>query len=756
MEFAKSTAVIERSGDFAEKTFSIGDPVVIMKIMRSKLYSNPVKVLIQEYLCNARDANREAGSTKALEIQGPSVFNKTFEVRDFGIGISPDRMENVFIRYGESTKRKDNTQTGGFGIGAKSGWSYSDSFSITTVTEEDGIRVKRFYAAIIDETEKGSLMKIADDEITEEETGTRIVVPVKEKDIKLFNDYIRQTIYFWKEETNAIIPDGNKKFDYSCITYQSAEWMLIPKSGNYLIGEFANLGSKCLANVDGIQYDINYSAIADCSELTDKKDLLTDIFNNRFILFFKTGEINVAANREELYYDEKTKLAIVSKLKVIERELVGVVEKKLNQETDYFKMVCKWNEFIANNFTFKNSENFLNKFNWHGKNVKVVPRISTGNVLTIRKYFRQYNNRRTSTEVSDIMIHEKHPIYENDEGLYLPHRDRIKTLIAKHKDQTFYVIGYGDVVDSAAVVRRIHRSGAGYGAMYTPAEFKKDMEEDREEFNLDMFGFQKMSTVEKTKKPTFARSTGVTGPKQIMYRTKRVVHRAGYSNWNYLEIEPEQVDLHTETGYYVTTENGYASFDSVGHDLDNTRAMKQTLCFLGDKVDVFFIPKKTVERVQKHKLGFKMKCITELISETFDKHKADIETMLQWKYLKTSCVFDKFYSQMVNNKLSYDIIKKKVNDPELLDIFNKMETIDTMSTKFSSLAEFISGVNPIRVRALNSTFPGFEVLKEQVKNLMKKYELFTIFKTDYGTNPKDALVDYMNMVYENEQLKLAK
>jgi DNA topoisomerase VI subunit B len=176
MELAVNTTVVERSETFTEKAFSIGNPIVIMKIMRSKLYSNPIKVLIQEYLCNARDANREAGCDKPIEIFLPTKLSQSFEVRDYGIGISPSRMENVFIKYGESTKRQDNKQTGGFGIGAKSGWSYSDSFSVTTITQEGEQRVKRFYSAIIDETEQGSLVKIGDDQVVDEPTGTRIIV----------------------------------------------------------------------------------------------------------------------------------------------------------------------------------------------------------------------------------------------------------------------------------------------------------------------------------------------------------------------------------------------------------------------------------------------------------------------------------------------------------------------------------------------------------------------------------------------------
>lgn len=47
--------------------FRIGDPGKIIDILRSKIYSNPIQTLVQEYLCNARDANREVKGTKNLD-----------------------------------------------------------------------------------------------------------------------------------------------------------------------------------------------------------------------------------------------------------------------------------------------------------------------------------------------------------------------------------------------------------------------------------------------------------------------------------------------------------------------------------------------------------------------------------------------------------------------------------------------------------------------------------------------------------------
>ena len=115
-------------------SFGIGDVSTVIEILRNRLYSNPIQTLVQEYICNARDAMREANTwgKTPLVIGVPNAVNPLFTVRDFGLGLTPDRVEKVFVLYGASTKRDSNNQTGGFGIGAKSAWSYTDSFTVTT------------------------------------------------------------------------------------------------------------------------------------------------------------------------------------------------------------------------------------------------------------------------------------------------------------------------------------------------------------------------------------------------------------------------------------------------------------------------------------------------------------------------------------------------------------------------------------------------------------------------------------------------
>src|SRR3989338_8230683 len=90
--------------------------VFLFEILRNKLYSDKIGSICREIACNARDAHREADkSNEPIEIHFSSLVNPTFKVKDFGVGISPDRLENIFIKYASSTKKNDNSQTGGFG-----------------------------------------------------------------------------------------------------------------------------------------------------------------------------------------------------------------------------------------------------------------------------------------------------------------------------------------------------------------------------------------------------------------------------------------------------------------------------------------------------------------------------------------------------------------------------------------------------------------------------------------------------------------
>ena len=95
---------------------------VVFRMFTDTIYSNRVGTVVREITSNCFDSHIEAG------VNTPVVIRKTHDTTDdthyvsfidFGVGMSPDRVENIYGVYFESTKRDNNDEIGGFGIGGK-------------------------------------------------------------------------------------------------------------------------------------------------------------------------------------------------------------------------------------------------------------------------------------------------------------------------------------------------------------------------------------------------------------------------------------------------------------------------------------------------------------------------------------------------------------------------------------------------------------------------------------------------------------
>ena len=113
--------------------FGITDDAMFMHMLSSTLYSDKILAVARETLCNAWDAHIEAGVTdRAVEI---TVTNDKLVIKDYGFGIPRSKIGEVYGTYGKSTKKHDGKQTGGFGLGCKSPFAYTDHFEVTSCNE---------------------------------------------------------------------------------------------------------------------------------------------------------------------------------------------------------------------------------------------------------------------------------------------------------------------------------------------------------------------------------------------------------------------------------------------------------------------------------------------------------------------------------------------------------------------------------------------------------------------------------------------
>ena len=480
MELEMPVVEVEKSATFEKKSFGIGDEAFILSILRSKMYSIPQRTVVCEYMSNARDAHREVGKDLIpIEVTLPDEDNNSvWSVRDFGPGITPDRMANVFLLYGNSTKRNDNTQTGGFGLGAKSGFSLSDSFSIETVTNETGSNIKRLYIAIIDPSQKGEV-NLVSEEPTTEECGTKIVISVKPEDVQRFIKYTKEIGDYW--DVRPTIVNGSdfewtehKHLYINKIAELNVNGEVIEKidwTFNYGDGIY-NCPVVCL---DGIRYPLSPNVI----ENQDK------IYHQDWIFYFKTGELKVTSNRESLDYSTpETTNMLNQKYKAASQAVISVLLKQVIDAPTFVDAKKAYHK-LRTNLSIKQV------VHWSIDNIEIddEPINLKAQVLRIKRNSSYKNKGELNTEHRSHLnvCDDKSAIVINDEGTENPNRNRIRTLL--------------DTYESVQVINNFGRATFDINGKQTNVEELKKNVEDSLAAGLKYLTPIKLSTVEKKKEP---------------------------------------------------------------------------------------------------------------------------------------------------------------------------------------------------------------------------------------------------------------
>ncbi len=293
---------LESEGVTASGAFGISlkDSAHIMTILRDTLYSDKILAVLREYGANAWDAHRMVGKGDVpISITLPTEMDPVLLIRDFGPGLSHGDVFQVFTQYGASTKRNDDNAVGMLGIGSKSGFAYSDSF---TVTSWHG-GAKRVYVAVLDKTEEG-IMNLLHEEPCGEETGLMIQLAIRQDDISEFHDKARRLFQHFKPQPiiNIELLDITKG-------------RTVLKNGFIgAISDFAYTDHGWTAVMGCVPYRINLA------QLRGYADYISNIAG---VLYFDIGEVQINASREELKYSDGTKKAIVEKLEALVDEFVA-------------------------------------------------------------------------------------------------------------------------------------------------------------------------------------------------------------------------------------------------------------------------------------------------------------------------------------------------------------------------------------------------------------------------------------------------
>lgn len=316
---------VERSGVASETTFRIKTTAKAFDILSSGLYTDRILAVVRELSCNAVDAHVAANKADMpFEIHLPNSLEPWFHVRDEGTGMSDEDVMNLYSTYFDSTKTCSNDFIGALGLGSKSPFSYTKAFEV--ISRHNGKR--RMYSIFINEDGVPTIARLGEFE-TDEKNGLEVKITIKPEDFGSFAQKT-STALRWFPVKPRVIGYSNFKFAEIPTERSKGDTWKIFNAG------FTNDYSKMTAVQGNVAYKVDISKL----NFTKADEVLLN--NGHIVGFFNIGELETAASREEIRYDDRSKVALMERVHSIRQEVM----QQFIDKADNMKGENDWNVFI--------------------------------------------------------------------------------------------------------------------------------------------------------------------------------------------------------------------------------------------------------------------------------------------------------------------------------------------------------------------------------------------------------------------------
>lgn len=401
----------QESGEALKTTYmkiDVEDQQILMELVVG-FYKEIIPSIVREWASNAEDSHR------AIKNPAPIIVsliknndNYKFTVQDFGEGIDQKTIDTIMSKMGLSTKSSSADLIGSYGIGLKSGWAYSNYF--TVIGRKDGKEGKWLF----NKDDKGfSINTIYENKVTSEKNGAIFELPVKHLDVHVFSTSIKQQLAYFK---NVYIVD---QFGQG---YNTNEYKII-EGKHYKISELYDF-KKIHLTIDDVYYAIDWDHLG-----------ISPIYFNLALKFSLTDGIIPLPARESYRCTDLSKQLILNKLTEVANELISEYNDNI-KDVEYTTWQEGSKHIKNNNFNIiKNGETFyIDKLLEYGtiplKAVKIKGYDSNfliklkkreSYLLTIFKDCYRFNNydRLKSANIYHSFFDKKYIIYDKKPSGYL-------------------------------------------------------------------------------------------------------------------------------------------------------------------------------------------------------------------------------------------------------------------------------------------------------------------------------------------------
>lgn len=308
--------------------FSFSDHAAkLFSMLSSHLYTDKELAVLHELGQNAEDAHVLVGKRDTpFDVVFPTDIDSVLRIRDYGPGLSEDNVYRLLTKYGESDKQGSNEFRGGWGIGAKSPASVTDTWRV--VSHFDGMMKE--YMVFVNGHSIPSMKKIR--EVVTAETGIEVVIPVNRHRISVWKAAAEKAFKLYKVRPNfknAVINlTDNRKH-----VFESNGWKLFSAAGYYkqVNATFVSSCREYSPQVDKIKAEL--------------KDHIVDVvISSQFQIEFLPGELHHGINREDIQYSAHSLKAIKEKCYKVFNEFAAIVNGKVAGINDKLEYLVELNK----------------------------------------------------------------------------------------------------------------------------------------------------------------------------------------------------------------------------------------------------------------------------------------------------------------------------------------------------------------------------------------------------------------------------
>ena len=357
-----------------EQAYAIEFNPFMASLLSDKLYTDKPLACWRELYANAHDESDD------IKVRLPDYDDQTCMVWDNGGGLDKDELIGLFCTYGASNKRDTNNKIGGFGVGSKVLFSYTDSFSAFSV--KNGVKT---YITCYKNDEGMPTARILGHGPSDEQSGTCITWAVKNSDIIAFRRTALEVFARFKHKP-TFVNEGMKKHEW-CEKPYSLETDTWAIREHEFSKSLRQTGEGVMLVMGGIAYPVDGALLG---------HEFQKIVQSSIDLFAPIGAVQLAASREALSYDAKTVQYVKQRLSDVMRDADQIVEDQLTSAGSWYDREVM-RESVVNPLPFLDDDH------------RVIPEICD---LEVRTWSRGYRGRATPSRLKfdDSSSWVLHPI----------------------------------------------------------------------------------------------------------------------------------------------------------------------------------------------------------------------------------------------------------------------------------------------------------------------------------------------------------